>query len=121
MATFVISKRLNGFYKYELTSRKGKPIFTSNDFELRFECEEEIKQLQESLERIVFLRFKSGKGKFYFRLVLDDKEIAISRKFSTQLLLEKSINEISKYTYKAEILDFSASISVFPDGNDIFV
>lgn len=120
MATFVISKRLNGFYKYELTSRKGKPIFTSNDFELRFECEEEIKYLQDSLDKILFLRYKSGKGKFYFRLVLNDKEIAVSRKFSTQLLLEKSINEISKYTDRAEILDFSASSFVFPDEKDLF-
>jgi uncharacterized protein len=114
MATFVISKRLNGLYKYELTSRKGKPIFTSNDFELRFECEDEIKHLQESLEKIVFMRFKSGKGKFYFRLVLNEKEVAVSRKFSTQLLLEKSINEISKYTNRAEVLDFSSSDDIFP-------
>ena len=28
MATFVISKRLNDVYKYELVSRKGKTIFT---------------------------------------------------------------------------------------------
>uniref|UniRef100_UPI00404A1BC2 DUF1508 domain-containing protein n=1 Tax=Flavobacterium sp. TaxID=239 RepID=UPI00404A1BC2 len=121
MATFVISKRLSGFYKYELTSRKGKPIFTSNDFELRFECEEQIQELQSSLEKIVFLRFKSGKGKFYFRLVLNEIEIAVSRKFSTQLLLEKSIHEISKYTHKAEILDFSAANFVFPEGDDLFL
>jgi hypothetical protein len=121
MATFVISKRLNGLYKYELTSRKGKSIFTSNDFELRFECEEEIKQLKESLEKIIFLRFKSGKGKFYFRLVLNEKQIAISRKFSTQLLLEKSINEISKYTDRAEVLDFSTAKFTFPDEKDIFL
>ncbi len=115
MATFVISKRLNDMYKYELTSRKGKTIFTSNNFELRFECEEQISSLQESLERIVFLKFKSGKGKFFFRLVLDDKELAISRKFSTQLMLEKSINEILKYAPVAEILDFSVEIDIFND------
>jgi len=46
MATFVISKRLNDAYKYELVSRKGKTIFTSNDFELRFEGEEEIEFLK---------------------------------------------------------------------------
>ena len=42
MATFVISKKPSGHYKYELTSRRGKTIFISNAFELRFECEEEI-------------------------------------------------------------------------------
>lgn len=115
MATFVITKRLNDLYKYELTSRKGKTIFTSNNFELRFECEEQINYLQEALERVVFLKFKSGKGKFFFRIVLDEKELAVSRKFSTQLMLEKSINEILKYTPQAEILDFSADIDVFKD------
>ena len=35
------------------------------------------------------MKFKSAKGKFYFRIVLDDKEIAISRKFSTQLMIAK--------------------------------
>ena len=115
MATFVITKRLNDLYKYELTSRKGKTIFTSNSFELRFECEEQILYLQDSLERVVFLKFKSGRGKFYFRLVLDEKELAVSRKFSTQLMLEKSINEILKYAPLAEILDFSADIDVFND------
>lgn len=119
MATFVISKRLNGLYKYELTSRKGKTIFTSNDFELRFECEEEIKYFQEYLHKIIFLRFKSRKNKFYFRIVLEDKEIAISRKFSTQLLLEKSIEEITKYTCKAEILDFSSANLLFPEDKDL--
>ena len=115
MATFVITKRLNDLYKYELTSRKGKTIFTSNSFELRFECEEQIDYLQESLDRIVFLKFKSGRGKFFFRLVLDDKELAISRKFSTQLMLEKSIDEILKYTPMAEVLDFSTDIDIFND------
>ena len=55
MATFVITKRLNDLYKYELTSRKGKTIFTSNSFELRFECEEKIVYLQDSLEKVVLM------------------------------------------------------------------
>jgi uncharacterized protein YegP (UPF0339 family) len=66
MATFVITKRLNDLYKYELTSRKGKTIFTSNSFELRFECEEQIIYLQKSLERVVFFKINSGIGKFFF-------------------------------------------------------
>ncbi len=68
MGTFVITQRLSGAYKYEFVSRKGKTIFTSNDFELRFECEEEIEVLKCSLEKCVFMRFKSSGGKFFFRL-----------------------------------------------------
>ena len=57
MGTFVISQRLSGLYKYEFTSRKGKTIFTSNDFELRFEAEEEILRLKVMIESVVFMRF----------------------------------------------------------------
>ena len=66
MGTFVIAQRLSGAYKYEFVSRKGKTIFTSNDFELRFECEDQIGLLKSSLDRCVFMRFKSSSGKFFF-------------------------------------------------------
>jgi len=115
MGTFVIAQRLSGVYKYEFVSRKGKTIFTSNDFELRFECEEEIEKLKSSLERCVFMRFKSSSGKFFFRLILDDHEIAVSRKYTTALLLQKGIDEILKYAQKAEFLDFSLPNIVFND------
>ena len=46
MGTFVITKRLNGSYKYEFNSRKGKAILISDDYELRFECEEAIEALK---------------------------------------------------------------------------
>jgi uncharacterized protein YegP (UPF0339 family) len=113
MGTFVIAQRLTGAYKYEFVSRKGKTIFTSNDFELRFECEEEIEQLKNAIEKCIFMRFKSSGGKFFFRLILDEKEIAISRKYTTQLLLQKGIDEIIKYAQKAEFLDFSSSEEIF--------
>ncbi len=109
MGAFVISKRLSGEYKFEFTSRKGKTIFTSNNFELRFECEEEIELLKSSIAQAVFLKFKSSSGKYFFRLILAKREIAISRKYTTQLLLQKGIDEIYKYSSIAEILDFCAS------------
>ena len=117
MGTFVIAQRLSGAYKYEFVSRKGKTIFTSNDFELRFECEEEIEKLKSSLERCVFMRFKSSSGKFFFRLILDEHEVAVSRRYTTQLLLQKGIDEIVKYAHKAEYLDFSSAEDIF--GSDV--
>ena len=114
MGTFVIAQRLNGAYKYEFVSRKGKTIFTSNDFELRFECEEEIEYLKRSIDKCIFMRFKSSNGKFFFRLVLNDREIAVSRKYTTQLLLQKGIDEIMRHAFKSEILDFSIP-NIFSD------
>lgn len=115
MGTFVISKRISGLYKYEFVSRKGKPIFISKDFELRFECENEIENLKEKLEECFFMQFKSTKGKYYFKIVLLNQEIAVSRKFSTQLLMQKSINEITKYGNLSDILDFSLELDIFKD------
>lgn len=120
MGTFVISQRLNGKYKFEFTSRKGKPIFTSNDFELRFECEEEILFIQSNIERAFFMRFKSMSKKFYFKLIIDDRELAKSRLYTTQLLMQRGIDEIVRSASKSEFLDFSASVEIFPPAEDVF-
>ena len=115
MGTFVITQRASGPYKYEFVSRKGKTIFTSNDFELRFECEEQIELLKNAIERCVFLCFKSSGGKFFFRLILDEHELAVSRRYTTQLLLQKGIDEIVKSASVSEILDFSDNDLIFLD------
>jgi len=113
MGTFVISKRFNDEYKFEFTSRKAKTIFTSASFELKFECEEEIVLLKASIEKCVFLKVKTLKGKYFFRLIVNDRLIAISRKYKTELLLQKGIDEIKLYASRAEVLDFSYGDFVF--------
>lgn len=115
MAAFVISKRFDGQYKYEFTSRKGKTIFTSIRHELKFELIEEIDFVKQNLDQFVFQKNKSQGGKYYFNLILDDKFYAISRKYSTELRLQKGIDEIVKYGSEAEILDFSNQEFVFEE------
>ncbi|MGC4040496.1 MAG: DUF1508 domain-containing protein [Flavobacterium sp.] len=115
MGTFVISKRLNDFYKYEFVSRKGKTIFTSNSHELRFECEEEIEVLRVSSENFTFMKFKTSRGKYFFKIILEEKSFATSRKYSTELMMQKGIAEIVKYISKSEVLDFSASDDIFSE------
>jgi uncharacterized protein YegP (UPF0339 family) len=116
MGTFVISKRVNDFYKFEFVSRKGKTIFTSASYELRFECEEEIEILRNSAENFSFMKFRSSRGKYFFTLVLNEKSFATSRKYSTELMMQKGIDEIQKYISKSEVLDFSGSDAIFGDG-----
>lgn len=120
MGTFVITKRLNEHYKYEFTSRKGKAILISNDFELRFECEEDIEALKKSVESIFFMRFKSKNGKMYFKVIINEKEIAVSRKYLTHFLMEKGISEVNRTLQQSEILDFSLDQEIFPPANYIF-
>ena len=120
MGTFVITKRQNGYYKYEFTSRKGKTILISNDFELRFECEEDIEAWKKDADAIFFMKFKSKNGKLYFKIILKEKEIAVSRKYTTQLLMEKGVGEIIRTLHKSEVLDFSNQDLIFPSAEEVF-
>jgi hypothetical protein len=115
MGSFVISKRFSGDYKFEYTSRKGKPVFTSNAYELRMDCEEDAGLLRSEFDACSFMKYKTAKGKFYFKVVLNDVLKAVSRKYSTVLMAQKGIDEIVKYGSRAEILDFAASEVIFDD------
>lgn len=115
MGAFVISKRYNDEYKFVFTSRKGKIVFTSLSYQLKFECEENIEKFKKAIGLADFLKFKSSSGKFYFKLMLEGNHFATSRKYTTSLRLQKGIDEIVRYGSKSEILDFSGNDFIFSD------
>ncbi len=115
MGAFVISRRFNDEYKFVFTSRKGKVIFTSLSYELKFECEEDIEKFKENVDLSKFLKFKGSGGKYFFKLMLGEVHFATSRKYTTELLLQKGIKEIVSYASKSEILDFSSNDLIFED------
>lgn len=115
MGAFVISKRFNDEYKFVFTSRKGKVIFTSLSYELKFEGEEDIEKFKANIDQAKFLKFKGSGGKYFFKLMLGEVYFATSRKYTTELLLQKGIKEIVTYGARSEILDFSSSESIFED------
>ncbi len=115
MATFVISRRLSDDFKFEFVSRRGKTILTSNSYELRYECEEDIETMKKALSEAVFMKFRTSSGKFYFRLIIAKKEYATSRKYTTQLLMQKGIDEIMRSMEVSEVLDFSSTEFSFPE------
>jgi uncharacterized protein YegP (UPF0339 family) len=115
MGAFVISKRNNDEYKFVFTSRKGKIIFTSLSYELKFECAEEIEKFKEDIVSADFLKFKTTSGKFFFKLMLKGAHFATSRKYTTALRLQKGIDEIVRYGSQSETLDFSENDLVFLD------
>ncbi len=115
MGAFVISKRFDDQYKFVFTSRKGKVIFTSLSYELKFECEEGIAYFKTNVDLAEFDKCKSTGGKYFFKLFLDGAPVALSRKYTTELRVQKGIIEIVKYASASEILDFSESDSIFTD------
>lgn len=115
MGAFVISKRFDDRYKFVFTSRKGKTIFTSPSFELKMECEEIIEEIKSNLEKYSYVKARAANGKYFFKMMLEDAVIATSRKYTTPLLLQKGIDEISRTAAKSDVLDFSVNEFVFPD------
>lgn len=120
MGTFVISKRYNGDYKFIFASRKGKTIFTSIGCKHKSDCERMIEGIQNNLDWFVFTKVRNAGGKYFFRLSKGGLVLANSRKYSTELRLQKGIEEIHKYVATGEVLDFSENDFVFPDPEDVF-
>jgi hypothetical protein len=67
-----------------------------------------------------FTKVKKASNKFFFRLSKDGLVLANSRKFSTELMLQKGIDEIINYVHMAEILDFSENELVFSEDSNAF-
>jgi uncharacterized protein YegP (UPF0339 family) len=115
MGAFVISKRFNGDFKFVFTSRKGKTIFTSLGYDSKLLCESMIDLVKANLESSTYVKFRASNGKYFFRLVVEEQVLATSRKYTTELRLQKGIDEIVLYAAKAETLDFSENDFVFAD------
>lgn len=115
MGAFVISKRFNGEFKFVFTSRKGKTIFTSPGYENKPDCEHGIEKLKLDLGQSIYTRYKAANNKYFFKLKVDETLTVISRKYSTELRLQKGINEINLYAAKSETLDFSETDSIFAE------
>jgi uncharacterized protein YegP (UPF0339 family) len=115
MATFVISKKSNGDFKFVFTSRKGKIIFTSVAYPTEEACEVAIGELKIGLANMVFVTDKASGNKYFFKITHKEKQLATSRKYTTLLLLQKGIDEIKSGILSAETLNFTLSHFVFGD------
>ncbi|HPJ09811.1 MAG TPA: DUF1508 domain-containing protein [Flavobacterium sp.] len=120
MGAFVISKRFNGEYKFVFSSRKGKVIFTSVSCKAKSVCEDMIREMKADISKFSFSRQKAVSGKYSFRLSKEGMVLANSRKYTTELRVQKGIDEIVKDVAFAEILDFSENDFVFPDSEVVF-
>ena len=120
MGMFVISKRYSGDFKFIFFSRKGKTIFTSIGCKQKSDCEQMIRVIKENITLFAFTKYKKAADKHFFRISKNGLVLANSRKYSTEQMLSKGIDEIVQHAMKAEILDFSENDFVFPDGDLVF-
>ena len=110
MSAFVISQKDNLQYKFTFEHRRGRTLITSNEYLTKEETKASITFLKNNFTAVSFANFKTPSGKFYFKLLLDDKVFATSRKYTTELRQEKTKEEILKTFEEAEVLDFSENI-----------
>lgn len=115
MSAFVISKRENGSYKFTFASRRGKTIFTSIACREKSDCEKIIDTIRNDFDSFVFRKARTGSGKYFFRITRGGLVLANSRKFSTELMLQKGIDQFLKFLPEAETLDFSVNEDIFAE------
>ncbi|MBC7607798.1 MAG: DUF1508 domain-containing protein [Burkholderiales bacterium] len=120
MGTFIIKKRFNNDYKFVFSSRKGKIIFTSVSCSSKSVNESMIAEIKNNIVDFGFTRLKNAAGKYFFKLTKEGSVFAISRKYATEPVMQKGIDEIVKYVSVAEILDFSEGNFIFPDTLEVF-
>ena len=115
MATFVISKKNNGDFKFVLTSRKGKIIITSIAYLSEDECESAIEKMKFLLPELIFITEKASGNKYLFKIFNQEELFAVSRKYTTLLLLQKGIDEIKSNINTCVTLNFSNDNFIFQD------
>lgn len=79
------------------------------------QCEDSIEEIKANIEKYTYVKSRAANGKYFFKMMLKDTEIATSRKYTTPLLLEKGIEEIIRTAVKSDVLDFAMNEFVFPD------
>ena len=78
-------------------------------------CESVIEQMKSFLPEMVFVTDKASGNKYLFKIMLNDELFAISRKYTTLLLLQKGIDEIKSNITSSMTLNFSKDSFVFSD------
>ena len=115
MGTFVITRMNNDLYKITFASRKGKTVFTTVSCKHKDDSVKMIEAIKSEITSLACTKVKSTGGKYLFRLSKDGLVLAASRKFTTELLLQKGIDEVLRSVPSAEVLDFSENDSVFAE------
>jgi uncharacterized protein len=76
MGKFVISKRKNGEFQFNLKARNGQTVLTSEGYSTRLACDNGIESVRKnSLVETRFEKKESTNGKFYFNLKATNGQI----------------------------------------------
>jgi hypothetical protein len=105
MANFIIQPA-GDYYFFALVRRSGKLLLTSGLLPSIPVCESTIHQLRQCGRNSEnFILKKTGNGRLYFTLQLDDgSEIAVSRMFRTPESRAKVVKVVAQEIFDAEVV-----------------
>lgn len=111
MGTFVISKRKNGEFQFNLKAGNGQTILTSEGYTTKANCNNGIESVKKnSVEDARYERKTSSNGKFYFNLkATNGQVIGTSEMYESENGRENGIESVKKNAPDADIKDETVS------------
>lgn len=107
MGKFIMTKRLNGEFQFNLKSNNGLVILTSEGYSTKANCENGIESVKRfSQEGSMFEKFTASKDKYYFNLKSSNGQvIGTSQMYSSEFGIEKGIASVKSNAADAKVED----------------
>ncbi|WP_443936435.1 YegP family protein [Pedobacter sp. MW01-1-1] len=109
MGKFVITKRSNGEFQFNLNAGNGQTILTSEGYSTKAACENGIESVRKnSADDSKFERKTASNGKFYFNLKATNGQIiGASQMYESESSCENGISSVTSNAPEASIDDQS--------------
>lgn len=107
MGKFIITKRLNGEFQFNLKSNNGLVILISEGYLTKASCESGIESVKKSSQDdALFQKGKASNGKHYFVLKASNGHIiGSSQMYGSDFATEKGIASVKNNAVEAKIED----------------
>lgn len=105
MGTFVITKRKDGDFQFNLKAGNGQIILTSEGYSSRAACDNGIESVRKNAQDDArFERKESSNGKPFFSLKATNGQIiGKSEMYESQASMENGIESVKKNAVEAEV------------------
>lgn len=110
MGKFVITKRVNGEFQFNLKAGNGQTILASEGYATKAACENGIESVRKNAQEDGrFDRKESSNGKFYFNLKASNRQIiGNSEMYESLASMENGIESVKKNAADAVVEDQTA-------------
>ncbi|WP_126244386.1 YegP family protein [Chitinophaga rhizosphaerae] len=111
MSKFVITKRSNGEFQFNLKAGNGEVILTSEGYSSKAACQNGIDSVRNNARQDErFERKSNAGGKFYFNLkAANGQIIGTSQQYSSETTRDGGIDSVKKNAPEGEVDDQSAA------------